>query len=194
MFERLLNKQKLPKLLAMKRFLGWVFFGLVVGLLMGNWSPVKAQAKYTCDACGYCQNGEAPDNWQNCAQCLYGVADPNQTLNMEPLGDKAYTVFGCLQVGVSCDETIDPDCSTKAGAASFANFFLSFFTTIIGGLALLAMLFGGAKVMLARGDPDAIREGKRYVYGAILGLIVVASSVLIIKIIGGSLLQIPFLQ
>jgi len=49
-------------------------------------------------------------------------------------------------------------------------------------------------VMLARGDVDAMREGKRYVYGAILGLIVVVSSVLIVKIIGGSILQIPFLQ
>lgn len=162
-------------------------------LIMSYGSIAKAQT--TCDVCGYCQNMEqAPASWESCAQCLYNTNDPNVTLANDPDSSKAYTVFGCLQIGANCDTDLDPDCLTKAGAASFANFFLNFFTTIIGGLSFLAMLFGGAKVMLARGDVDAMREGKRYVYGAILGLIVVVSSVLIIKIIGGSMLQIPFLQ
>ena len=155
-------------------------------------SPVFAQT--TCDVCGYCQNSEPPGNWESCAKCLYGTNDPNTTLTSEPDLNKSYTVFGCLQVGADCDTASDSDCVAKAGAASFANFFLNFFTTIIGGISFLAMIIGGSKVMLARGDTDAIREGKRYVYGAILGLIVVVSSVLIVKIIGGSLLQIPFLQ
>lgn len=161
-------------------------------VIMGSKSFVVAQT-YTCDACGYCQNGEPPSNWINCAQCLYDSDDPNVTLASDPNPNKAYTVFGCLEMGSGCDPTIGSDCTTE-GAASFTNFFLNFFTTVIGGLAFLVMLFGGVKVLMARGDPDAMSEGKRYVYGAILGLIVVASSVLIVKLVGGSLLQIPFLQ
>lgn len=157
----------------------------------------RAQATTTCDACGYCQNldpAKVPGNWSTCAECLYGTDDPNQTLSQEPNKNKSYTVFGCLQMGVACDTGSDPDCVAKSGAASFANFFLRFFTTLVGGIAFLTMVFGGVKVMLAKGDPDAMREGKRYVYGAILGLIVVTMSVLIVKIVGGNLLQIPYLQ
>ena len=178
----------------MKRIL-WVWL-LILSLfaLVGSKSLVKAQT-YTCDACGYCQNNqEPPSNWISCAQCLYNSEDPNITLASDPDPHKAYTVFGCLELGAACDTATNPDCATTAGAASFTNFFLNFFTTVIGGLAFLVMLFGGAKVLMARGDPDAMNEGKRYVYGAILGLIVVASSVLIVKLVGGSLLQIPFLQ
>ena len=163
----------------------------VIGLSLST-SPVYGQT--TCDVCGYCSNSEPPSNWESCAQCLYGPENLDKTLNMDPDLNKSYTVFGCLQVGADCDTDVDPDCVAKAGAATFANFFLNFFTAIIGGLSFLVMIFGGGKVILARGDPNAIAEGKRYVYGAILGLIVVASSVLIVKIIGGSLLQIPFLQ
>ncbi|OGK64366.1 hypothetical protein A2313_01305 [Candidatus Roizmanbacteria bacterium RIFOXYB2_FULL_41_10] len=176
----------------MKRLFLLFIVALIIGVFFGKVQLVKAQT--TCDVCGYCQNSEPPASWETCAQCLYGTNDPNVTLSSDPDSGKAYTVFGCLQIGANCDVATDPDCVAKAGAASFANFFLNFFTTIIGGLAFMAMLFGGAKVMLARGDVDAMREGKRYVYGAILGLIVVVSSVLIVKIIGGSILQIPFLQ
>ncbi len=181
----------------MRRLL--VLLGLLLYLLFsGRSASVKAQNyKYTCDACGYCQyadNSQPPGNWEACTQCLYGSNNLEVTLNNDPDPNKAFTVFGCLQVGANCDVNSDPECMTKAGAASFANFFLNFFTTIIGALAFLVMLYGGFRVLMARGDPDAMREGKRYVYGAILGLIIVFGSVLIIKIIGGSLLQIPFLQ
>jgi len=174
-----------------------VLFVVIFAVLFLFPKSASAQATTTCDACGYCQNldpSKIPGNWSTCAQCLYGTDDPNQTLSTEPDKNKSYTVFGCLQMGAACNTTSDPDCVAKAGAANFANFLLRFFTTIVGGIAFLAMIFGGAKVMLAKGDPDAMREGKRYVYGAIMGLIVVTMSVLIVKIIGGNLLQIPYLQ
>lgn len=169
----------------MKKWLFVLLFLLIV-------QTVSAQT--TCDNCGYCQNSDPPGNWESCATCLYGAADPNVTLNSQPLPNKSYTVFGCLELGAVCDTAADPDCVAKAGAASFTNIFLNLFNLIVGALSFLAMIYGGARVMLARGDPDAMREGKRYVYGAILGLIVVVSAVLIVKIIGANLLQIPYLQ
>jgi hypothetical protein len=179
----------------MKRF-WWVQFIIFVWMILLLPGVSRAQSRSTCDACGYCLNNQTnvPGNWEVCAQCLYGTNDPEKTLTSEPDRNKSYTVFGCLQMGAACDTASDPDCVAKSGAANFANFFLSFFTTIVGGIAFLTMVFGGAKVMLAKGDPDAMREGKRYVYGAILGLVVVTMSVLIVKIIGGNLLQIPYLQ
>lgn len=156
-------------------------------------APVTAQP--TCDACGYCRNStKYPDNWEPCAQCLYNTIDKTTVLNADnPLPNKAFTIFGCLELEKNCDPA-DPECIAKSGSAGFASILLNFFVTLMGGMAFFVLVFGGLKVMLAKGDPDAMREGKRYVYGAILGLIVVAMSVFIVKFVGGNLLQLPYLQ
>jgi hypothetical protein len=90
----------------------------------------------------------------------------------------AFTVFGCVQ-------------TTSGG---FTNFFINFATSVIAGLGFLGMLYGAVKVMLARGDPAALTEGKRYIYGSILSVLVVLFSVFIVKIVGGTILKIPFMQ
>ncbi len=120
-----------------------------------------------------------PSNWQQCAKCIYPqVQTPDQALSAEPNIDRAYTVFGCIETN----------------ASGFANFFMNFITSVVSGVAFLGIIYGGAQVILARGDKDRIQEGKRYVYGSIIGLLVVVFSVFIIKTIGGSILKIPYLQ
>lgn len=164
---------------------------LIISLLFLIPAPTRAQN--TCDLCGYCQGTEPPADWNKCAQCLYEEDDPNITLQKSPNLDRSYTVFGCIDLGGGCVPG-DQDCATKAAAASLVNFFIRFLTGAVAGIAFLAIVYGGAKVMLARGDPEAIREGKRYVYGAVLGLMVVLFSVFIVKFVGGTILQIPYLQ
>jgi hypothetical protein len=178
---------QIVKLILMKR-IGVIFIVLLVlFILIGERSLVEA--RNTCDACGYCDRQPTPGNWQKCAECLY--PKDSDTLTISPYPKKVFTVFGCLELGTNCPEN-DPDCVAEAGASFFTKTILNLFRFAVGGLSFLAILFGGLKVILARGDTDAVREGKRYVYGAILGLIVVMFSVLIVKIIGYDLLQIPF--
>jgi hypothetical protein len=62
------------------------------------------------------------------------------------------------------------------------------------GVSFLGIVFGAIKVMLARGDRDALIEGKRYVYGSLLALFVVLFAVFIVKLIGGTILKIPYMQ
>ncbi len=156
-------------------------FFIVIFLLFATFilAVGPAEAQVTCDLCGLCQGQPQPANWSACATCLYGTNNAGATLGGAPPNpDRAFTVFGCV--------------ATDAGG--FSDFFLRFFTSVVGGLAFLGMVYGGLKVMLARGEPDAIREGKRYLYGSILGLLVVLFSVFIIRMIGGTILNIPYLQ
>lgn len=185
---------ELNTLLLMKK----VVFLLILIISLLFLLPAQSRAQTTCDLCGFCQGMDLeateeslkpPPDWEKCAECLYGTTNPNETLNSNPNPSRSYTVFGCITLGAGCPPS-DPTCSTT----SLVNFFIRFLTGSVAGIAFLAIVYGGAKVMLARGDPDAIREGKRYVYGAVLGLMVVLFSVFIIKFVGGTVLQIPYLQ
>jgi len=150
--------------------------------------PVLAQS--TCEICGYCEGKSLPSNWGNCVQCLYPAEQqaivteaPERALLIAPTifatsGDKAYTVFGCVS-------------TTQSG---FIDFFANFLTSLVVGLAFLGILWGGLKVMTARGDREALEEGKRYIYGSIAGLLIVFFATFIVKTIGIQILKIPFLQ
>ncbi len=162
----------------MRRFFLFVVFFFVLAISY-QLSAIPVFAQSTCDLCGYCQGTTPPANWNSCAQCIYaGTSSPDDALLITPNPNKSYTVFGCV--------------STDAGG--FASFFMNFITSAVSAVAFLGILYGGFQVMIARGDPDKMNEGKRYIYGAILGLLIVLFSVFIVKTIGGTILQIPYLR
>jgi hypothetical protein len=155
------------------------FLTLLLGVAVFLFIALPASAQNTCDLCGYCQKASKPANWDACAKCIYpGVTDPNIALSKKPNENKAYTVFGCVE--------------TTAGG--FSSFFMRFISTVVSGIAFLGIIYGGLKVITARGDKEAVTEGKRYVYGSILGLLLVLFSVFIIRTIGGTILKLPFIQ
>jgi hypothetical protein len=164
--------------MMLRRILTTIFVFLLLFLFV-NSNLALAQTPVTCDLCGLCtgQDKSAVQNWDSCAQCLYGTDNPNDTLSgvAAPLDDQTFTVFGCV----------------KTNAGGFTNFFMNFLSSIVGGLGFLGIIYGAVKVMLARGDKDAIREGKRYVYGSILGILVVLFSVFIVRTIGVTILNVP---
>jgi len=204
----------------MRKTLFIIVFVLLVGLFLPRMAFAQETGGATCDACGRCANNtdvmsaSGQKNWESCVQCLYSpelypednlnteeiIAKPEiarslmSTLDPPPGTNSVFTVFGCVQMANSCDEEADPGCSAKVAAGSFASFFMNFITITVSGLAFLGILFGGLKIMLARGDKDAVGEGKRYVYGAILGLLVVVFSVFIIRTIGFTILGIPYFE
>ncbi|MFA6005521.1 MAG: hypothetical protein WC775_03470 [Patescibacteria group bacterium] len=143
--------------------------------------PVPTPEQTTCDLCGKCTDiylnvQPTPSNWSKCAACLYPPS--SDTLRTSPNADKAFTVLGCIQ--------------TSSGG--FTSFFVNLFTSLMVGVSFLGIVFGAIKVMLARGDRDALIEGKRYVYGSLLALFVVLFAVFIVKLIGGTILKIPYMQ
>lgn len=158
--------------------------------------------RYTeCDACGYCQNRPAPDNWQNCARCLYpslapGVkAEENQTLivcgeinekarAITPALGKYYTQLGCI---ANINSFTDP--AAVGGVLNFALNRLVF--PIVGVLAFLSLIYGAFLLTTAQSNPEQIARGKSYIIGAIVGLLFVLGVVFIIGFIAGDILKIP---
>ena len=177
-----------------------LLFLLLVLALLSSPKMANAQRLAECDSCGYCQNREAPQNWNACATCLYpSLVSPgtssteNKTLivddttNRPPAPQKGayYTQLGCLDV--SAGSFSDP---TAAGG--LLNFILNrLLFPISGTLAFLAIIYGAFLLITGQNNPEQIGRGKAWIYGAIIGVLFILGSVFIVQTIGESILKIP---
>lgn len=182
------------------RFVLVLFLFLIIAT-----TPVSAQAPRlaTCDRCGYCQGGAAPDNWRECAACLYPTpaansAGPtaNKTLeislnsdsNVEeaptPYPGNYYTMVGCVSTDLN-------DFTKRTAAGSVVETLFNVLFSMGGGVALLYLIYGSFLVLTSQADPEKLDHGRRTIYGAIVGIVFIAVSVLLIKTIGVNFLRIP---
>jgi len=193
----------------MKRFL---ITSLVLFVLFFSPTFVSAQERFAeCDECGYCQGKDKPGNWKKCVACLYPQVnvetDPNGTLRvLEPTGTltdvekkefarpikpapgRYYTQLGCIITDLSTFQ--DP-----AAAGGLLNFLLTrLIFPVAGVLGFLALLYGAFLLITAQGNSMQIQIGKSYIIGAIVGLIFVFSSILLVSLVGGDILKIPWIN
>lgn len=170
-------------------FIFLFFFSLVI--------PTFANERYaTCDQCGYCPPNPPPGNWVKCAQCLYEGIDPNpenkQTLLIDPntnlpptpIPGRAYTMIGCVRTNLGSFQQ-------EGAAASIVQVFLDLIFKIIGGVALIYLLYGGSIIMTSQANPERINYGKRVVMGAIIGVVFSISAVFLVNFIASGILKIP---
>lgn len=177
-------------------------------ILFFSSSDVSAQRIAECDACGYCHGRTPPENWGDCAQCIYPTqyvinSDPrgNETLKInedpaaanfnkppQPASGKYFTQIGCLNTGL----TSFTDASAGGGVLNFLLSYLIF--PAVGILAFGVIVYGAFLLVTAQGDQFKIEQGKRMVTSAIVGLIFTFSVVLIVNIIGSDILRIPGLS
>lgn len=182
-----------------------LLFILFLFLLIGN--PVKAQDLATCDLCGHCvpQIGPTtfPSSWGACANCLYEVIVPNPSVipgNFDdtrkiqpgkltpptPYPKRQYTVFGCIKSDSSATDFVQ-----EGPARSLSEKILSTVFALSGGIAFLYFLFGAFLLMTSQSEPGKLAQGKRVIYGAIVGLIFSLSAVFIIKVLAAGILKLP---
>ncbi len=62
---------------------------------------------------------------------------------------------------------------------------------LAGGFVLLSILYGSFLLTTSSGDPKRVQEGQEMITSAIMGLLFVIFSVIILRFIGVSILQIP---
>lgn len=62
---------------------------------------------------------------------------------------------------------------------------------IIGGVALLFIIYGGYIILTSQGDPNQLNTGKSYVYYAIAGLLLAIFGFVFIQVIAVDVLHIP---
>lgn len=62
---------------------------------------------------------------------------------------------------------------------------------LIGGAALLSIMYGGYLIMSSRGDKDKLVKGKSYIFSAIAGMVLAIVGFALYQIIAQDVLKIP---
>lgn len=161
-------------------------------------TPTAAPRFAGCNACGYCKDQKAPGNLKGCMQCLYPdfvdnpdgtlVVDPLKNQPVQPKAGRQFTQLGCVDVG-------EEGFRNPAAAGGVLNVILNrLLFPITGVLSVLALIYGAFLVMTAQEDAEQIARGKKWIYGAIVGVVFTFMTVLLIRIIGGDILKIPGLD
>lgn len=73
----------------------------------------------------------------------------------------------------------------------FAGKFFGCGVSLIGGIALLFVIYGGYLLLTSAGDPHKIRIGKEYITYAIIGLLLALFALILLQVIGADILKIP---
>ncbi len=76
----------------------------------------------------------------------------------------------------------------------FAGKFFGCGVSLVGGIALLFIIYGGYVLLTSSGNPNQVRIGKEYITYAIVGLVLAILSMVILNVIGTDILKIPGLS
>lgn len=90
-------------------------------------------------------------------------------------GDGVFTAIGCI-----------PTQPTK-----LIERLLKFATGAGGGIALLLFVYGAFQIITSSGNPEGVKKGSEQMTAAVIGLLFIIFSVMLLKIIGVDILQIP---
>lgn len=174
----------------------------------------------TCDQCGLCADivddtdptniqfnikGSVPSqSWPLCMKCLYPditgdatkfdnfeslkmIPDPDNTANYIPNPPKK----GHFYTGIGCFTTNLTDFTDEGAASALTRPLLNVLLSLAGGIAFLYLLYGAFLVVTSRGDPEQLSQGRRTIYGAIIGVVFAMSAVFLINLIANGILKIP---
>lgn len=77
---------------------------------------------------------------------------------------------------------------------SFIKDFYGIGLGIIGGIALLSIIYGGYIILASQGNPTQLSKGKSYIFYAIVGLLLAIFGFVFVEVLAGDILHIPGLE
>lgn len=94
----------------------------------------------------------------------------------------------------TCADPATGECETGIGSISinpqgFIEDIASRAAAVVGGLALLFLMYGSILFIFSKGDPKAVEKAQQIITSALAGLLFVIFSVLILRIIGINILK-----
>jgi hypothetical protein len=182
--------------------------------LMAVIQPASAQQtppRYAeCDVCGYCRtNGKVPGTWDSCRACVYpdiryqgnltseekalqnktlqvdtDPSSPTFNIQVTPMPGTYFTIIGCINTDLTSFED-------KGAAGNVVNRLLGIINSVAGAIAFVYLIYGSYVIMMAKGDPGKLAQGRGIVFGAIGGLIFTFCVGLILNLLGAGILRIP---
>ncbi len=82
-----------------------------------------------------------------------------------------------------------PGVTSGTGTTGFVSGFYSFALLVAGILAFGAIVYGGIKYAVSRGNPSAESEGKGWVTNALLGLLLLAGAYIILHTVNPNIVN-----
>jgi hypothetical protein len=73
----------------------------------------------------------------------------------------------------------------------FVGQFYKIGLSLIGGVALLYIIYGGYLIAMSQGNPQQLEKGKRYVFYSIVGILVAIFAAIIIQVVTVNILHVP---
>lgn len=73
----------------------------------------------------------------------------------------------------------------------FVSTFYGIGLGLIGGVAILFIIFGGFTILTCQGDPVQLAKGKSYIYYAIAGLLLAIFGFVFMTVVASDILKIP---
>ena len=108
--------------------------------------------------------------YQNCINCMGNAKSPT---------GKVWTVFGCV------------DTTSTGGLFSTVFQFLSY---MLGGVAMLLLIYASFLYITSQGDAEKIKTAKSLLTAIIAGMLFIIFSIMIMKFVGITLLDLPTLN
>lgn len=62
---------------------------------------------------------------------------------------------------------------------------------LVGGIAVLFIMYGGYLIISSKGDPEVLRNGKSYIFYALAGLILAIFGYVFVQVVAVDILKIP---
>lgn len=146
--------------------------------------------------------GEIFCKLQTSIQVIGGATPrPLPTLGPSPTpGGPGNQTGGCT--GNNCTSAAGESCLNGAGIrtaigciptepSTLIQSFLKVAISAGGGIALLLMIYGTFQMITSAGNPDGVKKGHEQITSAVIGLLFIIFAVMLLKIIGVDILQIP---
>ena len=89
---------------------------------------------------------------------------------------------GCIQSDLGC---------VPADVPSFVAKYYQYGLGIVGGLAVLMIIFGSYQILVSRGNPKTLNDGKTIIGYSISGLLLAIFGYLFLEVIARDILHIP---
>ena len=109
------------------------------------------------------------EEYNACKNCVKGEGEYKDNPG-------AWTAIGCLPTNIS---------------SLFKKYIFTIGLGLAGGIGFLLIVWGAFTILISGGNPEAINRGREIIVSAIAGLLLIIFSVLILRIIGVDIIQLP---
>ena len=101
-----------------------------------------------------------------------------------------FALAACPEVPSDCCTNTALGC-IRNDPASLVNQILQIAIGMAGGVAFLLLVYGGFRMVLSQGNPEALQGAREVITGALTGLLIIIFAVFLLRLIGINILGLP---